>query len=753
MKYHWMAGGLALCLLAGSCQSLPQLEEDKDEPVPEQHEYSILTDVKDAGYGESVLLMNAEITPEARARLAQSEAIIVPSEYLLEDAGITGNVPEAEDRMEEIYHKLFSETDREELIKVAINFDAANLSDVIPSFATPLKINYILDSDAAGTVTMSVNDSLTVREVWRVFEQILTLAGAYCELDGKVLHIRPAAKIVKESQMLEAESNIVARVIPLKFLSAEGVATQIARLLPSENSVIALARQNALLVVETRPRLDRLVTLITQLDRKPKAGWSQVVIQCVHVPSLQVKEELLNVLPVLGFPAVDGNQDADPGAISVTSLDRIGVIVASAVTPEALMELKRWVKILDRADTGEQERVYIYEVVNGKADEFVQALAAVFPVESSTLSSSGKEGETKTSAQAGGTSRQSVTAATTDTTKKTAALPGEASVSLFDTPVKIFADAVHNRLLIRTTPQAYGMIDAILRRIDTIPTQILMQVLVVEIELNDNNEFGMEFSLSGSGGDAESIFDTNFEALQPSAPPGQTGGKIYIYNPNNPDEKFGYIRAIAGRTNLKVLSSPQILATSHSEAKISVGKRVPIVTSDITDTASSVDPNNTALRRSYQYEDTGIILTVTPQATKGGLISMQIKQIISDAVDNTMRGIDSPIIKEDELNTTLSLRSGRTLILGGLIKEKKNETVSSIPIIADIPFLKHLFGNTIQTAERTEILVLVTATIITEETELQIMLRRYAQAIDEIKRFEHNQFNPPKKGGDEEAKK
>ena len=153
---------------------------------------------------------------------------------------------------------------------------------------------------------------------------------------------------------------------------------------------------------------------------------------------------------------------------------------------------------------------------------------------------------------------------------------------------------------------------------------------------------------------------------------------------------------------------------------------------------------NTSLRRSYQYENTGIILTVTPQVTKGGMISMVLEQTISEAVDNTTKGIDSPIIKEDTLSTELALRDGRTVIMGGLIKEKHNEVVSSLPLIVEIPFFRALFGDINKTSERTEILVLVTATIIRENSNLEEMVNRYKQAVLEIKKFEKRMYGPGK---------
>ena len=752
MRAKWTGlTGIAMIAICG-CSSLDFdafKEKPQEKQTSERSPYSILAEpgegarVIDSGSLEKDMIQVAEDTAEPLKTISD-----VPDDIP------TIKAPDAPKDVDALFKKLFPEREEgeSEYIKVAINFDAATLGDVIPAFATPLKLNYILDPAVTGTITMSLKANMTPREVWTLFEQILQMAGAYCEMENQVVHIRPIAKIPQEKKMFQPDSNIEARLIPLKYVTAKELVAQLKPFLSDTAAATGLDTQKAVMLVENTANMGRLLALVEQLDRRAKAGWHRAVFICRNVPASQIQQELLEILPILGFAVADGKQGAETGEISLVCLDRVQAIVASAVTPEPLAEVRNWVKVLDKSDIGEQERVFLYEVINGKADELLNAISVIFPVEGTTMSadssgksstSSGSRGfgsaRTAAGAKSGGTQSKANTANTSSTGTAKSENTGN---SIYDTPVKIFADAVHNRLLIRTTPRTYAMVRAILNRLDTIPTQILMQILVVEIELSDSNEFGMEFSMTSGSGNQKSIFGTNFESLTPNTGTGagQSGGTFTIYNPKNPDQKFGYIRALASKNNLRVLSSPQIVARSHSEAKISVGKRVPVITNEITDTQSSIVPDNTSLRRSYQYEDTGIILTVTPQVTKGGLISMSLEQIISDAVENTMRGIESPIIKEDVLSTELAIRDGRTLIMGGLIKEKQNDTISSLPWIIDIPFLRTFFSNTNKTRERTEILVLITATIIRENTNLEEMVRRYNQAVHEIEQFENRQY-------------
>ena len=155
-----------------------------------------------------------------------------------------------------------------------------------------------------------------------------------------------------------------------------------------------------------------------------------------------------------------------------------------------------------------------------------------------------------------------------------------------------------------------------------------------------------------------------------------------MFDPNNPNEKFLYVKALAGKSKLNVISSPQIMARSQYKSTVNVGKKVPVINSQLTDTSSSTG-TNTSLVQNYKYEDTGIILEVTPTISEGGLISLQISQTISDAMANTLGGVSTPIIKQNLLSTNLSLRSGSTIVMGGLIRDRQEESLDSIPMISE----------------------------------------------------------------------
>ena len=245
--------------------------------------------------------------------------------------------------------------------------------------------------------------------------------------------------------------------------------------------------------------------------------------------------------------------------------------------------------------------------------------------------------------------------------------------------------------------------------------------------------------MQGGNGSVEDIGGVNYSNLAPAkGQKAQSGGQFWIFNPNNPDEKFGYVNALAGKTDIKVISSPQVLIASHEAAKISVGSKVPIVNSEITNTQSIVTDTtdaSTNLVRNIQYQDTGVILKLTPRVTRGGRIAVRMEQTVSEADKNNISDIDSPIIKEQIIETSMSIRDGQTIICGGIIKEKTSDTLSTLPIIGGVPFLRRLIGDTDVSTERTEMMILVTAYIVKEDTKLEELVKRYEQAVDALIEF------------------
>ncbi|MCK5845294.1 MAG: hypothetical protein KAG97_11345, partial [Victivallales bacterium] len=453
-------------------------------------------------------------------------------------------------------------------------------------------------------------------------------------------------------------------------------------------------------------------------------------------------------LPVLGFPVTINNAVAEPGAIHLSQVDRLQVIVASAANQEALDELIKWVSILDRSDIGNQEQVFIYKVINSKAEDLLQVLATIFKVDGVAISQEGVEGSSTTSGtDATASISQSKTSTTVVKSRQSAKNNENAPASVFEVPVKIFADGANNRIITRKTPRTYAMIKALLQRLDTIPSQVLLQVLIAEIRLGENTEFGVEFSGVTDIGNKRGGFGTNYNGLIPQMPSNNAehGFKYLI---RNGSDKYAYIRGLAGTGNFKILASPQLAAVSGTAATLDVGREIPIITRTLSDTTTT---NTLSTSNEVEYKKTGILLKIVPKVTKGGLITLDLNQTVSARGEDVSAGGTSyPSFINRQVVTALSMRDGATLVVAGIIQETDRSQNDSMPFIAKVPILATLLGYSTKQIERTELLIMITASILKEKTDLQKLIGRYKQSIALIKKFNESVKKKKKKNGDKE---
>lgn len=626
------------------------------------------------------------------------------------------------------------------------NFSDATFPQVISLFSKELGFQYILSDDIKSKTTMICEMELTAQEVWDIFRQILANGNLFYTIKNKLLVIRPMSEAGQSHTVTPERTNLGVQIFILKHLDSKNMATQLAPFLSQGVKIIELPSQNAIMVMDNKEVIEKIRQIVTSLDQPAQNNWYKAIFQCRQVPSARIAEEVGQLLPVLGFPvSVNGSKDT-PESMKITSLERLQLLIVSSPTPEALDTVKEWIGRLDTNEVGDQEQVYIYKVMNSTADSLAEVLSVMFPIKGSvrvpdvktgdTKSQSGVVANVKTISSENGGAAPGSSATTASKSGGTTATAD--SGSIFDTPVRIYADGVNNTLTIRTKPRTYSMIKAVLDRHDILPKQVLIQVLVVEISLNDMMKFGVEFSMAGGSGNTETLGGTNYKNLNPGAKD-EYGGKLWIFNPKHPEEKYGYIQALSGITNVKVLSSPQVLVVSHSQAHIAVGNKVPLVNSEITNSQSSVvtqpEDVSTSLVRNINYEDTGIILKIIPQVTHSNRITLIMDQTVSEAVRNSTSNIDSPEIQSRTMQTTMMINNGQTVLCGGMIKEKTTDNLDSLPIIDQIPFLRRLVGDTDYQKERSEMLILVSGHIITDENRLEELVSQYQQAVAVLQNY------------------
>ena len=704
--------------------------------------------------------------PVSNEKLAKLEKKPIPKSKII-PGGSTANAPR--------FYDDFIALNGDEEIPVSLVFNSAPLLDVLSAFADVLNFNFIADNDLRGVVTLNLNSNMTRRELWNTFERMVHLSGAGIKVEDSILRIVGSGKFAKEADHkigTAAESEIL--YYPLTTATGREAVNQLKPFMSRDASIVDLTRPNAVLVCDLRPSIAKAKQLLDLIDRNGRRTWPRVVIPCNNVLPSKVEMEMQEILPVLGFNVFKTNDRNElPGSVRMSAVDRLDVVVASAATQEAIDLIKEWVTMLDSSDNNDQERIFIYKVRHNRAEQLAYALSVIFNTTGVNLSMDTNTGNIRTQS----INSSSVNRNTANNAQRNQVMSrantiantlSDKSSNIFDQQVRVHSDGVLNRLVFRTVPRTYAAIKALLDKLDVVPAQVLLQVMVVEVTLTESTQFGLEFSGFHSGNDVMTLFGNHYSGsgtgLNPfitqavaNAAAGaatqttnfrtgndrQTGGTFVIADPDNPQKRFGYIRALAGNGKVKVISSPQLLVTSHNKANMQVGSSIPILTQGISNSES-----NTNVTQNYQYKDVGVILEVTPQITSTDLIALNVSQEISAKVDpSTTDPIQSPSISTRKVESTMTIANGQTMIIGGLIQERTNDTLDSLPIINKIPILNRLFGSTNASVERSEILVLITGYIVNEKSPIEDMIKRYNDAIKALNKYDSQLGDRPDADG------
>jgi general secretion pathway protein D len=284
--------------------------------------------------------------------------------------------------------------------------------------------------------------------------------------------------------------------------------------------------------------------------------------------------------------------------------------------------------------------------------------------------------------------------------------------------VRIVADPSNNALIITAKAQDYQEIASVIKELDTMPYQVLIDATIAEVALGDALKYGVKWYFQ-QGSNAESLNGVPDINVLKNAASSIAGATPYAFQYSlvmaGKDIRL-LLSAEASKGKVNVLSSPSVMVLNNQEAAIKVGDQVPILTGQYGNfSGSGANVANNPVYSSYnsvQYRDTGVLLNVRPRVNAGGLVSMDIIQAVDDVKSDTSGKIDSPTITQRQIKSSVAVHSGDTLVLGGLIKEKVGITKSGVPLLYELPVIGDLFGKTDMAAERTELVVLLTPRVV-----------------------------------------
>ena len=302
--------------------------------------------------------------------------------------------------------------------------------------------------------------------------------------------------------------------------------------------------------------------------------------------------------------------------------------------------------------------------------------------------------------------------------------PGVVTATLGDN-VRVMADRINNTLLIHAVPAEYERIAATLKRLDVQRAQILIEASIVEVTLGDGLEYGLQWTFNGGVGDGRSGRGVIGAAASGGTlgADGSTAAGIsnaFTYTLRNAAGNISAVlSALANKSLVKVMSSPSLMVLDNHTAAIQVGSQQPVNTGTTISGTSSITTTN------IQYKDTGVMLGVTPSVSAGDLVTLDIDQIVTDlGADSTSAQTSGyPTFLQRQINSKVAVRSGETLVLGGLIKDSASSSKGGVPLLSSIPVVGALFGRHRNSADRTELLVILTPRVLRSDEDARAVSR------------------------------
>ena len=611
----------------------------------------------------------------------------------------------------------FQDTDIREFIKVVVG-------DV-------LNKNYVIDEKVVGKVTIATARPILKDGLMTLVEDILTMNGAAITKENDLYRIMPKSQAAKGSLTPSLSQRTAdgysVRIIPLQFIAAQEMQKILEPFLTEGSDLRIDKKRNLVIVSGSQQEIATVLETVDVFDVDWLRGMSVGLFPLDYVEPEILKTELDSVLAAI---EADGSSDLLQGLVRIVPIDRLQSILLISSTSAALREVEIWVHRLDRPGISVDKRLYVYNVQNAKATDLGGILGQIFSTGKESVSTPEREAQlapglspVEITAQVGQAATGNPADSKTATNRTTS--DGDGGVALPSSrSVEIIADDVRNALVILATPQDYRMVELALVKLDVVPLQVLIEASIIEVSLKDDLNYGIEWFFKNSiergnvteGRGTLDLGEPGLSALSPS----------FSYTIVDTAEQVRVaLNALEQESEVNVLSSPSLMVLDNQTAYISVGDEIPVPARQ---SVSNINPDSPTVNE-IRFRQTGVTLTVTPRVNSGGLVTMEIKQEVSNAVSTTSSEIDAPTIQLRQIESTVAINSGETIVLGGLIQDTQTNAESGIPILHRIPLLGKLFGQTRDEVRRTELLVMITPRVIRNRNEAKDVTEEFKRKL------------------------
>jgi len=618
---------------------------------------------------------------------------------------------------------------------ITLNFEGTEIYDVITTFCELMKIDYLIEGDVSGKITLRTFNNIPVKDLFSVFEQILAVNNISVVKSGKFYRFLPMKEAKKkplslyygnDSKIPQADRLII-QLIPLKHLTPAAAKKVITPLLSANAILIDIPDTKSLMLVELASSVKQVLKILQALDIDRLSTSDIQLYKIQYSDAQEVADEMNEIFTSIGYGSSLGE------TLTFLPLTRLNSLLVVNAISDIRSVIDFWVGKLDHPFSTGQTSTFVYYVQHADAETLATLLSSIYeqkdfdskadPFKSLTTQITKKKDTRKKKTKTTKTTKVSVKPNKNSYLVK-GGLQGE-----FEGDINIFPDKDTNSLVIRTNPRNYPAILELIKKLDLQPQQVLIEVLILDLTLDEETLTGLEFAMQGTSGD---YFFGGGSAPGLSTLGSQIGSVTSLFAPGasffvqNRDKMIATLQAFASDSKVNIVANPILVTSNNKQASISIVDDIPIESTVITSTGAI----NPLTETTIEFRDVGVKLDILPKINSNNYVSLKINQEISNLgpiFQNT------PSFTTRTITTEVVLKDNEVLVMGGLMRSTATETIEGIPWLKDIPYLGWLFSTRGTITKKTELMLFITPHIISNASDSNFITDQFKKKLGNLK--------------------
>jgi general secretion pathway protein D len=573
---------------------------------------------------------------------------------------------------------------------VQVNFEDVDIRTVLKTIGEITGINFIPHQSVSGMVTVMSPTPIRLGDIYPFLQSILDVHGYATVEADHVVKVVPKTEATKRNLQVRIGADpraiprndaMATQILPLRYADAGEVSQIVQPLLSAGGLMATYPRTNAIMVTDTSANIHHIAQIIAQLDVEGSRE-NVVLFPLTHASAQVLSEQVVRILDESRTAAAPSGR-ARPAQIEGQGTKVLpdtrtnSLIVVGG--EQSVETIRRLVAQLDVERPTGVDNVHVTYLKNADANDVAPSLEA--------------------------------------------ALAGMRLTDTVDArqPIQVTADSSTNSLIVVASPQDFAMISQIVEKLDIVREQVLVEMTILEVSEEALKELGVDWAtLDAAVSNSVRGFGlTNLGPRVNFLSGDLEGLAVGAWKDTSAGVQIGAIlQALQKKSGVNILSTPHVLTSNHRKAKIVVGENTPfVVQSRVTETTDFLTPT---VIKQYEYKDVGITLDITPHVSQSGLVRLEIDSEFTKLIDSvTAASSDTPTTAKRSAQTVVTMGSGATVVIGGLIRDDKTRVENRVPLIGDVPVVGNLFRWQRDRVQKTNLLIFITPHVMTSPEQLQ----------------------------------